>query len=125
MSDELPLYSGGCHCGRVRYQVRVDLAKPVIACNCSICSRSGYLLTFVPADQFTLLSGEDVLTDYVFNHKRIHHLFCKVCGVRSFGRGARPDGSELRAINVRCLDEVDLDPLAVRKVDGKSLPRVD
>lgn len=124
MSD-LPTYTGGCHCGRVRYQVRVDLSQPVIACNCSICSRSGYLLTFVPAGEFKLLSGDDVLTDYLFGHKRIHHLFCAVCGVRSFARGVGPGGAETAAINVRCLDDVDLSPLAVTKFDGKSLPRPD
>ena len=123
--SELSTYSGGCHCGKVRYRVNIDLSKPVLACNCSICSRSGYLLTFVPAGEFTLLSGEEVLTDYVFGHKRIHHLFCSVCGVRSFGRGTMRDGTEMRAINVRCLDDVDVDPLPVKKVDGKSLPRPD
>lgn len=123
--SELSTYSGGCHCGKVRYRVNIDLSKPVLACNCSICSRSGYLLTFVPAGEFTLLSGEEVLTDYVFGHKRIHHLFCSACGVRSFGRGTMRDGSEMRAINVRCLDDIDVEPLAVKKVDGKSLPRPD
>ena len=123
--SELPLYNGSCHCGAVRYHVRVDLSKPVLACNCSICSRSGYLLTFVPTADFTLVSGEDALTDYVFGHKRIHHLFCKVCGVRSFGRGTGRDGTEMRAINVRCLENVDLDPLPIKKVDGRSLSRPD
>ena len=79
----------------------------------------------MPADQFTLLSGDDVLTDYLFGHKRIHHLFCSVCGVRSFARGTGPDGSEVRAINVRCLAEVDVEPLPIKKFDGKSIPRPD
>lgn len=119
---DLPLYTGSCHCGRVRYQVRADLSKPVIACNCSICSRSGHLLAFVPATDFTLLTSEDALTDYVFGPKRIHHLFCKTCGVRSFAKGAMPDGTEMRAINVRCLEEVDVDPLPIHRYDGKSIP---
>ena len=80
-------YTGGCHCGKVRYEVKLDLTKPVISCNCSMCGRSGTLLTFVPADQFTLKSGEEDLTDYQFNKHVIHHVFCRVCGIKSFARG--------------------------------------
>ncbi len=113
-------YTGSCHCGKVRYEVSVDLSAPVISCNCSICSRTGTMLTFVPTEQFKLLSGEEVLTDYQFNKNRIHHLFCSVCGVRSFAKGQDHSGREVRAINVRCLEGVDLDALTVTKVDGKS-----
>jgi hypothetical protein len=113
-------YEGGCQCGRVRYDVRLDLSKPVIACNCSMCGRSGTMLAFVPADQFTLRSGEDVLTDYQFNHHVIHHLFCKVCGIKSFARGVGRDGGVQIAINTRCLDGVELDALNVQKFDGRS-----
>jgi len=52
-----------------------------------MCGRAGTLLTFVPATQFNLLSGEPALTDYQFNRHAIHHLFCKVCGIKSFARG--------------------------------------
>jgi len=112
-------YTGSCHCGNVRYEVELELGT-VIACNCSICSRAGWLLTFVPADKFKLLAGEDSLTDYQFNRKNIHHLFCTTCGVRSFCRGSDKSGNELRGINVRCLEGVDIDALTVNKVDGKS-----
>jgi hypothetical protein len=119
MSDP-KTYQGGCHCGKVRYEVSLDLAAPVIACNCSICGRTGTYLQFVPAEKFTLRSGEESLTDYQFNTKTIHHLFCKVCGVRSFARGKTKDGKETAAINVRCLDDVDLQALNVQQFDGKS-----
>jgi len=112
-------YQGSCHCGKVRYEVTTDLAS-VIACNCSMCSRAGTLLTFVPAEQFKLLSGEDNLTNYKFNKHVIHHVFCSTCGIKSFARGVGQGGKEMRAINVRCLDGVDLDSLAIKKVDGKS-----
>lgn len=112
-------FSGGCHCGAVRYTVRADLDM-VIACNCSICSKRGWLLSFAPASAFTLEQGEGNLTDYQFNKNVIHHLFCTTCGTASFGRGTGPDGSEMVAINVRCLDGVDLDALTVTKIDGKS-----
>lgn len=114
-------HSGGCHCGKVRYQVELDLSQPVITCNCSICSKTGTMLAFVPAERFSLESGEDQLTDYQFNKKVIHHLFCKTCGIRSFGRGVGPDGSEMAAVNVRCLDGVDLETLQTHPYDGKSV----
>lgn len=112
-------YTGGCHCGKVRYEVKASLDK-VFSCNCSICSKTGTLLTFVPVNQFTLLSGENDLNDYQFNRKNIHHLFCSSCGVRSFAGGTAPDGAEMRAINVRCLDDVDISALPVTHIDGKS-----
>lgn len=114
------VHRGGCHCGKVRYQVELDLGQPVNTCNCSICSKTGTMLAFVPAGKFELLSGEDALTDYQFYKKAIHHLFCSTCGIRSFARGQMPDGSEIRAVNVRCLEGVDLDALTVNQVDGKS-----
>lgn len=118
---DLTTYTGGCHCGKVRFEVKADLSGDVIACNCSICAKSGYLLAFAPAEQLKLLSGEDALTDYQFNKKMVHHLFCSTCGVRSFGRGKGPDGKEMVAINVRCLDGVDPASLKIKPVDGKSL----
>jgi len=113
-------YKGGCHCGKVRYEVKLDLGKPVISCNCSMCGRSGTLLTFVPADQFTLESGEDVVTDYQFNKHVIHHLFCRVCGIKSFARGVGRDGGATVAINTRCLDGIDVAKLNVMPYDGKN-----
>jgi hypothetical protein len=112
-------HTGSCHCGKVRYEVTGDF-KAAMSCNCSICSRTGALLSFVPESEFKLLSGEDALSDYQFNKHRIHHLFCKTCGIRSFARGQKPDGSKMVAINVRCLENFDSDALTVRKVDGKS-----
>ena len=113
-------YTGGCQCGKVRYTVKLDLEKPVISCNCSMCGRSGTLLAFVPADQFSLTSGEDVLTDYQFNKHVIHHLFCGVCGIKSFARGVGKGGVATVAINTRCLDGVDPARLNVMPFDGKS-----
>lgn len=112
-------HKGGCHCGAVRYRVDLDLTKPVIQCNCSICSRTGTLLAFVPESSFKLEKGEQNLTDYQFNKQVIHHLFCKTCGVRSFGRGVGPQGPMV-AINTRCLDDVDANTLNIQHFDGKS-----
>jgi hypothetical protein len=118
--SEAKTYTGGCHCGKVRYEVTTDL-KAVLSCNCSICSKTGSLLSFTPADQFKLLCGDDGLTDYQFNKKRIHHLFCKSCGIRSFAKGIGPDGAEMRAVNVRCLDGVDIGALTLTHFDGRSM----
>jgi hypothetical protein len=118
--SELQSYTGGCQCGKVRYQVQADLSGPIISCNCSMCGRSGTLLTFVPATQFTLLSGEDALGDYQFNKHVIHHLFCKTCGIKSFARGKDKTGGDTVAINARCLDGVDLQKLNIVQFDGRS-----
>lgn len=117
---ETKTYQGSCHCGKVRYEVKADLSGELNTCNCSICGRTGWVLTFVPAEQFTLLTGEDALTDYQFGKKSIHHLFCSTCGIRSFARGTL-NGKELAAVNVRCLEGVDLKTLKTREFDGRSL----
>ena len=118
--SETKTYTGSCHCGNVKYEVELDLTQPVISCNCSICNRSGSLLTFTGASQFKLLSGEDSLKDYLFNKHAIHHLFCTNCGIKSFARGKRPDGGDMVAINTRCLEGVDVSTLKVQQFDGKN-----
>jgi hypothetical protein len=113
-------YTGSCHCGAVRYTVQADLSQPVMACNCSMCGRTGTLLSFVPIEKFHLEQGSESLTDYQFNKHVIHHLFCKVCGIKSFGRGVGPGGKEMAAINVRCLEGVDPSKLKLTQFDGRS-----
>lgn len=117
--SETKTYSGGCHCGKVRYDVEMALGK-VISCNCSICSKKAALLAFAPASAFTLRSGEGDLTDYQFNKHVIHHVFCKTCGIESFARGVAPDGTPTVAINARCLDGVDPATLDIMPYDGKN-----
>ena len=114
-------YQGSCHCGAVKIAATLDLDQPVIACNCSICSRGGWFLAFVPQEAVEL-SGQESLTDYQFGKKHIHHAFCKTCGMRPYGYGENPaDGKMMYAVNVRCLDGVELDKLKVQNYDGKSL----
>jgi len=112
-------YQGGCQCGDVRYAVDLELGE-VIACNCSRCGKVGSLLAFAPASAFRLEAGEGKTTEYLFNKHSIHHTFCTRCGIQSFSKGTTPDGSEMVAINVRCLDGVDPWSLPVKHVDGKS-----
>lgn len=112
-------YTGGCHCGVVRFKVITDL-KDVITCNCSMCAKAGTMLTFVPVDQFTLESGEEALSNYQFNKKVIDHLFCKYCGIKPFGKGTGPNKQTMMAVNVRCLDDYDKLTLEPVQVDGRS-----
>jgi hypothetical protein len=116
--SENKLRTGGCHCGAVRYEVTMNLERTV-SCNCSICTKAGFLLAFVPANQFKLLSDEEALRDYQFNKKIAHHVFCSTCGIHSFSHGNSPDGQDMRVINLRCLDELDLESLTPQKIDGR------
>jgi hypothetical protein len=113
-------YTGGCHCGDVRFEVTAAL-ESVATCNCSICSKTGSVMAFAPAEHFKLLAGEDSLTDYQFAKMKVHHVFCKRCGIRSFNHGTGGDGKAMYVVNVRCLDGIDYDGLPVKKYDGKSL----
>jgi hypothetical protein len=110
------VWTGGCHCGRVRFEVTTDLAR-VVACNCSICTMKGYLHAIVPRDRFRLLRGADALSTYRFGTGRAQHRFCRHCGIASFYvPRSHPDGID---VNVRCLDGVDLDAVAPVPFDGR------
>ena len=111
---------GGCHCGAVRYTVGLDHEATAMSCNCSMCGRAGTLLSFVPASRFQLESGEDATTDYLFHKHHIHHLFCRTCGIKSFARGTAPDGRQMIAVNVRCLDGFEPGQFRVTEFDGRS-----
>lgn len=113
------VYTGSCHCGAVTFSVAADAPDEGMTCNCSHCSRKGFVLTFVPADQFTLDSGADHLTDYLFYRHNITHQFCRTCGTEAFALGKSPNGP-MRAINLRCVPSVDIDALTITKVDGAS-----
>jgi len=111
-------YSGRCHCGAVVDEVQADLAQ-VTSCNCSIFRKKGHLLSFVLAEAFVLRSGEDSLQDHRFNKKVIHHLFCRTCGIQSFARGTAPNGASTVALNLRRLDEADLDSITPVPFNGR------
>ncbi len=112
-------YQGSCHCGRIRYEVEGEIAQ-VMDCNCSMCRRRGGLLWFVPVAQFKLVTPRSELGTYEFNKHAIHHHFCPTCGIAPFSDGRNPAGQEMVAINVRCLEGVDLAKLKVVPVDGAS-----
>jgi hypothetical protein len=110
-------HTGGCHCGRVRFEVDAPAQLQVDDCNCSICSKAGYLHLIVPASRFRLLSGADVLTTYTFNTNTAKHLFCRVCGIKSFYvPRSHPDGF---SVNARCLDPGTITGTTVRHINGR------
>src|SRR5690606_4358636 len=107
------------HCGAVRYTVTGDFSTG-LKCNCSYCQRKGTLLNFIPEANLDLLSGEDMLTVYRFHTGKIEHTFCKVCGVQCFGKGPAPDGSKMVAVNLNCLEDIDLDSVKIDRYDGRN-----
>jgi hypothetical protein len=110
-------HRGGCHCGRVRFEVQAPAHLDVCDCNCSMCGKSGYLHLIVAAAQFKLLQGEKALTTYTFNTGTAQHRFCRVCGVKSFYvPRSHPDGF---SVNARCLDEGTVTGMSVTPIDGK------
>lgn len=114
------LYQGSCHCGNIRYQVEAE-AGPVTACNCSICQRRGHLLWFLPRAKLKLNTPESSMKYYTFNQHRIKHYFCPTCGCAPFGMAKDKQGQDTVAVNVRCLDGVDIAALKVNLFDGRSL----
>lgn len=113
------MYSGSCHCGRVAFEVEGEIPD-VKECNCSHCSRKGYLLWFVPRDHLRLNTSQDGYATYRFNKHVIDHHFCPDCGCAPFATGQGPAGP-IAAVNVRCLEGVDLASLKRVPVDGRSL----
>lgn len=114
------IYKGSCHCGGVAFDVEGEPTQ-VMECNCSICSRKGSLLWFVPRDKLRLITSEEHISTYTFNKHTIKHRFCPTCGIHPFGEAADPSGNRMAAVNVRCLEGVDFSSLRVKRFDGRSL----
>ena len=112
-------FHGSCHCGRIAFDAEGELTQAV-ECNCSHCSRKGYLLWFLPRSNFHLATPESKLATYTFNKHAIKHHFCPACGCAPFGFGEHA-GHATVAINVRCLEGVDLTTIKRVPVDGRSL----
>lgn len=114
----MTIHTGGCHCGKVRFEVEAPAAISATECNCSICHKVGYLHLFVSNAEFRLLQGEDELSTYTFNTGAAKHYFCKHCGVKSYYvPRSHPDGV---SVNVRCLDEATIASVDVTPFDGRN-----
>ena len=118
MSGALAWREGGCHCGAVRFAAELPGEAEAQTCTCSICAMTGFIHVIVPHSRFRLLQGSDKLTTYTFNTGIAEHLFCSVCGVKSFYRPrSNPDGWSLDA---RCLDQATRPALKLSEFDGRN-----
>jgi len=109
---------GGCHCGAVAFEVQAPDEIELVECNCSICRMTGFQHYIVAKSRFRLLRGEDKLTAYTFNTETAQHLFCSVCGIKSFYLPrSHPDGY---SVNFRCLDPEDFTSVIVTSFDGRN-----
>lgn len=111
------LYQGSCHCGAVAFEVEGEI-DGALACNCSMCRRKGSLLWFVARDQLRLRTPDEAAATYTFNKHVIKHRFCPTCGIHPYGEGVDPKGNAMAAINLRCVDGVDLDQVPVQHYNG-------
>jgi hypothetical protein len=117
----MAIHRGGCHCGRVRFEVSAPAHLEVSDCNCSICGKAGFLHLIVRADEFKLITGADALTSYTFNTHTAKHLFCSVCGIKSFYvPRSHPQGF---SVNARCLDPDTIAGMTVTASDGRNWER--
>ena len=115
------IHKGGCHCGRVRFEVEAAPAINVSECNCSICSKSGMLGMIVPRERFRLVSGEGCLSEYRFDSGEARHMFCAHCGIKSFYYPrSHPDGV---SVNARCLDPGTVESMRIKAFDGQNWER--
>jgi hypothetical protein len=113
------IYTGSCHCGKIAFEVEGEISG-AMACNCSICSRKGSLLWFMPREAMKLLTPEENLSTYTFNKHVIQHRFCAACGIHPYGEGIDPNGNHMVAINIRCLDGIDLAAIPVQHFNGRA-----
>ena len=112
------LHRGGCHCGAVRFEARAPARVTVQRCNCSMCSKTGFLHLIVPGADFTITAGREQLTTYTFNTRVAQHLFCRTCGVKAFYvPRSNPDGW---SVNLRCIDAGTIEHATIEDFDGRN-----
>jgi len=114
----LKIYKGSCHCNKVQFEIQAPKNFSAIECNCSVCSKSGYLHLHIKKENFTLISGKNILISYRFNTKEAEHLFCRYCGIKSFYQPRSHKNSY--SINVRCLDDIDVNTVKIEFYNGRS-----
>lgn len=113
-------YQGGCHCRAIAFELDAEVAEGY-DCNCSMCRKRGGLLGFFPRDALVLKTPESALGTYTFNRHAIEHHFCQQCGISPFSEGVDPrSGAKTAAVNLRCLDGIDLSSLKIVPIDGAS-----
>ncbi len=113
-------YQGSCHCGNVKLEAEGEITS-AMSCNCSICQRKGVLMWFIPRQDMRLLTPEDAASTYLFNKHLIKHRFCPTCGISPYSEGTAPNGDAMAAINIRCIEGIDLNAIPVTHYDGRSI----
>lgn len=113
-------HRASCHCGKLAREFEADI-QGALSCNCSICSRSGALLMFLPRDRVKVAATPDAVSTYTFNKHVIQHKFCKACGIKVLGEAVDPQGNEISAINLRCVEGLEFDKLPVQHFNGRAL----
>ena len=114
------LYKGSCHCGNVAFQIEGTIAG-AMSCNCSICQRKGSIMWFAPREQLQLVTPDRNASTYTFNKHLIKHRFCPKCGMHPYGEGVDPKGVAMAAINIRCLEGIELEQIPATHFDGRAL----
>lgn len=112
-------YQGSCHCGKIAFEVEGEI-DGALSCNCSMCQRKGSLLWFMPRTALNLLTPENAMSTYTFNKHVIKHHFCPDCGIHPFGEGTDPNGNVMAAINIRCIEDIDLTKIPIQHYDGRA-----
>lgn len=112
------IHKGSCHCGKVAFQAEGEIDS-ALSCNCSICFRRGSLLWFIPRERLTLLTPEEAASTYTFNKHAIQHRFCPNCGMHPYGEGSDPQGNRMAAINLRCVEGIDLSSIPTHEFNGR------
>ncbi|PCH60499.1 MAG: aldehyde-activating protein [SAR86 cluster bacterium] len=111
------IYKGSCHCGAIQFEVDAPEKLRCEDCNCSMCSKSGYLHLIVPKSKFNLVSDDSGITTYTWGTGTAKHLFCSTCGIKPFYiPRSNPDGYD---VNVRCL-EPQPEELNIQAFDGRN-----
>jgi hypothetical protein len=113
-------YVGSCHCGNVKFEVEGEIDAG-LACNCSMCQRKGSLLWFAPRTAMKLLTPEENAKTYLFNKHKIEHRFCPNCGIHPYAEAVAPDGTPTAAINIRCIEGIDLEKIPVKHYNGRDI----
>lgn len=114
------LYQGSCHCGRIKFEIDGTI-EGAATCNCSICEQKGAVMWFVPREQLKLLTPDSNAATYTFNRHHIKHRFCPTCGMHPYGEGVGPDGKASAAINIRCIEGIDLAAIQTQQFNGRAL----
>lgn len=113
-------YQGSCHCGNVKFEAEGEITS-AMSCNCSMCQRKGVLMWFVPRQNMHLLTPDDNASTYLFNKRLIKHRFCPICGIAPYSEGLAPNGDAMAAINIRCIEGIDLASIPVTHYDGRAI----